>query len=260
MHRLDLPALATALVAGLVVAPLAHAQTTVIDPTGPLAQAKELECSRCKKLSSSIPAVTFTQLQQLQQELQTVQWVAQTGQALIQNPNLGTVMALAGQLGLNNDLPISPYAVQGLVSGYGGMTSLSSLTGKLSGLSGLVNGSWSTDHIYTCTDQSFACQQQQQMASSTAGLKGVMGTLYQDLANHVAVLQGLRDKASTATDPAQRENVLEQVALENSWATNTGNQLQASLGMFQAQQQANVNRENEQLSASITAVIAAAPK
>ena len=170
-------------------------------------------------------------------------------------------MALMGQLGLTNDLPINPNAVMGLISGYGGISSgnLSAVTGALSSLNGLVNTSWTTDHVYTCTTNTFACQQQQQLASSTAGLKGTMGTLYQDLANHIQILQGLRTNAGTATDPAQRENILEQVALENAWAQNTGNQLQASVGMFMAQRQANADRENEHLTQDIEAVIAAAP-
>lgn len=242
--------LATALASLAFTAP-AHALITVEDIAAELG----IEKGTVETIRNGV-----TQLQQLSQQLQTVQWLAQETASMIQNPNVGAVMALAGQLGLSQNLPINPYAVQGLMSGYGGMNSLGSLTGKLNGLSGLVNGSWSTDHVATCTDQSFACQQQQQLASSTAGMKGIMGTLYQDLANHVQILNGLRTSASTATDPAQRENILNQVALENSWAVNQGAQVQAASAMFDAQQQANVNRENEHLSASITAVIAAAPK
>ena len=230
----------------------AQAQLAVIDNANLIAQAKSL----LQELKSYA-----TQLQQLQQEIQQVTWLATTAQSMIQNPNLGSVMALMGQLGLTNDLPLNPNAVMGLISGYGGIRSgnLATLTGALSSLNGLVNSSWTTDHVYTCTTDTFACQQQQQLASSTAGLKGTMGTLYQDLANHIEVLQGLRADAGTATDPAQRENVLEQVALENAWAQNTGNQLQASVGMFMAQRQANADRENEHLTQDIDAVLAAAP-
>ena len=235
----------------LAVSP-AQAQLAVIDNSNLIAQAKNL----LQELKSYA-----TQLQQLEQEIQQVTWLATTAQSMIQNPNLGSVMALMGQLGLTNDLPINPNAVMGLISGYGGISSgnLGALTGALSSLNGLVNTSWTTDHVYTCTTNTFACQQQQQLASSTAGLKGTMGTLYQDLANHIQILQGLRASAGTATDPAQRENILEQVALENAWAQNTGNQLQASVGMFTAQRQANVDRENEHLTQDIEAVIAAAP-
>lgn len=234
----------------LSVAPSAHAQITVYDPTGLLAQAKSLY----QELQSYT-----TQLAQLQQEIQTVTWAATTAQSLIQNPNLGTAMALMGQLGLSQDLPVNPMQIQGLLTGVSSMNSLSSITGAFSSLNGLVNSSWSANHVYTCNDQSWNCQQQQQQANSAAGLQGTMGTLYQDLANHIQILQALRTSAGTATDPAQRENVMLEAALENSWAQNTGAQLNSAVGTFMAQKQAATDRDEEQFTKSIDAVIAAKP-
>jgi hypothetical protein len=105
----------------LAVSP-AQAQLAVIDNSNLVAQAKNL----LQELKSYA-----TQLQQLEQEIQQVTWLATTAQSMIQNPNLGTVMALMGQLGLTNDLPINPNAVMGLISGYGGISSgnLGALTG-----------------------------------------------------------------------------------------------------------------------------------
>ena len=136
----------------------AHAQIPVTDGGNLIAQAKNL----LQELKSYA-----TQLEQLQQEVQSVMWAAQTAQSFIQDPNLGTAMALMNMVGIDNPLPINPYAVQGLVSGYGGMNSLSGLTGKLSSLNGLVTSSYSADSVYTCTDGSYACARQQRAGLSS---------------------------------------------------------------------------------------------
>ena len=110
----------------LAVSP-AQAQLAVIDNSNLVAQAKNL----LQELKSYA-----TQLQQLEQEIQQVTWLATTAQSMIQNPNLGSVMALMGQLGLTNDLPINPNAVMGLISGYGGISSgnLAHLIHRIAGI------------------------------------------------------------------------------------------------------------------------------
>ena len=158
-------------------------------------------------------------------------WAAQTAQSFIQDPNLGTAMALMNMVGIDNPLPINPYAVQSLVSGYGGMNSLSGLTGKLSSLNGLVTGSYSADSVYTCTDGSYACARQQQVASSNAGIKGLTSQIYQQLTEHIPVLQSLRTELDTASDPAQREHIMAQLAIENTWTANAQGQLQTVMAL-----------------------------
>ena len=49
-----------------------------------------------------------TQLQQLQQEVQQVQWLISTYQSFVHDPSLGGAMALLGQVGIDNPLPVSP--------------------------------------------------------------------------------------------------------------------------------------------------------
>ena len=166
----------------------AHAQMPVTDTGNLVAQAKNL----LQELKSYA-----TQLQQLQQEVQSVTWAAQTAQSFIQNPNLGAAMALMNMVGIENPLPINPYAVQSLVSGYGGVNSLSGLTGKLSSLNGLVTDSYSADRVYNCADGSYACARQQQVAYSNAGIKGLTSQIYQQLTEHIPVLQSLRTQLGT---------------------------------------------------------------
>ena len=233
------------------VSSAAHAQIPVTDGGNLIAQAKNL----LQELKSYA-----TQLQQLSQQIQQVTWLAQTAASLIQNPNLGAVMQLMNMVGLENPLPVSPYAVQALISGYGGMNSISGIVGKLNSLGSLVTTSYQTDRVYTCNDNSFACQQQRRLAYGDAGLKGVTGEVYSQLAQRIPILKGLREQLSLATTPAQRENVMAQVAIENAWAQNAQGQLQTVVALAGAQQRVDANRENEHLTESIDAVLAAAPR
>ena len=229
----------------------ALAQLPVTDGGNLVAQAKNL----LQELKSYA-----TELEQLSQQVQQVTWLAQTAASLIQNPNLGAAMQLMNMVGLENPLPVSPYAVQGLISGYGGMNSIGGIVGKLNSLGSLVTTSYQTDRVYTCNDNSFACQQQRRLAYSDAGLKGITGDVYSQLAQRIPILQGLREQLSLATTPAQRENVMAQVAIENAWAQNAQGQLQTVTALAGAQQRVDANRENEHLTESIDTVLAAAPK
>jgi hypothetical protein len=229
----------------------ARAQVLTFDAENAIANAKSL----LQELKGYA-----TQLQQLQQEIQQVTWLATTADALIQHPNLGAVMQLMNMLGVSSDLPLNPYAIQGLVSGYGGAGSINNLVGRLRGLGSLVNTSYQTDSLYQCTTDSFGCQQQRQIAAGNAGVKGIAGQIYSDLAAHVPVLQGLRDQLAGATDPAQRENIMAQTQIEQTWVQNATGQLQTALLLNEAQQQTNGARDNERLSKDIEAVIAATPK
>ena len=99
-----------------------------------------------------------------------------------------------------------------------------------------------------------------QVASSNAGIKGLTGQIYQQLAQHIPVLQSLRAQLGTASTPAQREHIMAQLAIENTWAQNAQGQLQTVTALAGAQQRVDANRENEHLAESIDTVLAAAPK
>ena len=175
------------------------------------------------------------------------------------NPNLGSVMGLLNALGLQNDLPLNPFAVQSLLSGYGGMGGLNGVLGQLSSLGNLVNGSFNTDHLFDCTDNSFACQQAKARAAANAGYKGIASQLYTDLANHMTSLTGLRTTLLGASDPKTVADATAQIALEHTWVSNTAAQLQAVTAIAQAQQRVNEQQADEKLSADFAAFIQAAP-
>ena len=137
-----------------------------------------------------------TELQELQADLQLVEQFTFLTESFVHNPNLGSVMGLLNALGLQNDLPLNPFAVQSLLSGYGGMSGLNGVLGQLSNLGNLVNGSFNADHLFDCTDNSFACQQTKARAAANAGYKGIASQLYTDLTNHMTSLGGAADDAA----------------------------------------------------------------
>jgi conjugal transfer/entry exclusion protein len=188
------------------------------------------------------------QLRQLQQQVQTVQWVATTAAGLIHNPSLGGVMTLLNMTGLSNDLPLNPYALHNLATGYGGIGSISS---KLGSLGNLVNDSFGADTIYTCQDETHACQSRREAAASHAGLKGVAMSLYRDLKNHTEALVALRARAAEATDTKDALDVQNQIATEQVYTQNTMAQLQAVQLLGQTQDRVRALRDAEKMDMDI---------
>jgi hypothetical protein len=243
--------LATAIVSPLVAVPMvpARADLPVIDFTSIF---QELQ-SYWQELQSYV-----TQLQQLAQELQTATQMVTMVTNFVANPSLAAAMGLMGMVGLNLDLPINPYVVQSLLSGWGGANSISALTGRLSGLGGLVNTSYGANHLYDCTDNSFACAQSGQVAYSAAGHLGLLSQLYQSITDHNAVLNGLRTDMNSAS-PAEREGATGQATIENAWHTGVAAQIEAINGMAQAQMTINAQQSAEKLRADADAFIKAVP-
>lgn len=234
----------------MLIALPARADLPVVDFGALVGQAKSL-LQQAQSYSA--------QLRQLTQEIQTVTNTAQTVASLAHDPSLGAVMGLAGQLGLSSSMPINPWAVQSLMSGYGGMNTVSGLTGKLSGLGNMINGSYSNDRIYTCTDNSFSCVTQQQSAASYAAYKGSLGQIFQDMASHQPVLQGLRDRLATATTMKDVADAQAQISVENAWVSNQQGQLQTIISLAEAQRHIREQQQDERLTQDIDAYLRASP-
>lgn len=197
-------------------------------------------------------------LQSLQQEIQMVTSTGQLVASTIQHPSIGAAMQLAGIAGIDLDLPVNPYSAMSLTSGYGG--GVAGLTGKLSSLGSLVNGSWQRDSVAVCQDNSYACQQSQAYARSNAGAKGLIGQLYKQTADHLPILQALRQRAETATTPAERENIMEQIQLENTWSQHASNQMQGVVALASVQKEVHQVQVHERLTSDADAVLASAPR
>ena len=197
------------------------------------------------------------QAQQYVTEAQQLAQLVQQYNAFVQNPSLGAALGLMGQTGLGNDLPINPAGLMGLTSGYS--MSLSNLGAKLSALSSLSTASYNQNHVYTCTDQSWACQQQQKRGYGLAGSSGIAQSAYQDLRDHMPVIQALRDQAATATTPAQRENVALALQSETAWNNNLAAQISAAEMQSKSDDAALAQQDNEKTSQSVEATMGAIP-
>lgn len=228
----------------------AHADLPVIDITSIIDQ--------LKAYYQQVQQYT-TQLQQLQQEVQTATSALTMANNFVRDPSLGSAMGLMSVAGINLDLPINPWAVQSLTSGYGGMNSISGLTGKLSTLGSVVNTSYDNNHIYTCTDNNFACTQSNQNGYGSSGTQGMLTQLYQGIVDHNTVLNGLRAQLNSIQDPASREAAIGQAIIEDAWATSQGAQVNTVNGLAAIQTRINQQAMDEAMRQSGKQYVQAVP-
>lgn len=240
------PLTAVLLAAGLTLAAFspADAELPVIDNSNLVQQIK----GYLQDLKSYA-----TQLQQLQQEVQQVQWAISTYQSFVHDPSLGGAMAMLGQVGIDNPLPVSPYAIQTLLNGQGG------ISGTLGALGTLSNSSFSTNHIYSPDDGSWASQQLNANGNGIAGAQGAAMQIFQQVSTHYPVIQALRERLLAATTPKDVADAQAQISAEQAWEQNATAQLQSVALLNSAQDQSNQQRQNEKLDQDIDAVLQAAP-
>lgn len=230
------------LIAALIAVPcVAHAQVPVVDASSIIQEIKSYALQGQQAL---------TQAKQLSQQVQEYY-------SFVQAPSLGQAAALLNQTGLSNDLPINPSSLVGLTSGYG--MSLNGIAGRLGALSNLANTAYTQNHVYTCTNQSWACQQQNERAYGLAGASGIYQSAYQDLRNHMPIVQALQQRAATANTPAERENVLVALASEQAWHDNLVGQLDAAGRQAEIDRENLAQRDNERISDAVDHTIAQIP-
>jgi hypothetical protein len=137
--------LAVALISftGVMPATYARADLPVIDVTA-IADAVKAYAVQIQQLATEIKTwVTenlswLTELKELEEDVQIVSNLVMMVDNFIHYPSLGTAMGLMNMAGLDLSLPVDPYAVQNLLTGYSGVHSITGLTGKLSSLSSLI--------------------------------------------------------------------------------------------------------------------------
>jgi Type IV secretion system proteins len=216
-------------------APVSHAQIPVTDGG--------LNFQAAKTFLQDLKGYA-TQLRQLEQAIQQVQWATAEFNSLVANPSLPAAMGLLQAVGIQNPLPVSPYAIQGLISGQGG------INGTLGALSSFTSGAATTNRVYTCTDNTFACQNSLASANSVAGSQGIAQQVYAQIAAHFPLMASLQRDMLAATTPAERESVMGQIQAEQAWAQQAQGQLQTAQIMLVAEQDNRVQRDNEKLSQS----------
>jgi hypothetical protein len=235
-----------ALLAGLCLAALfgtAKAQIPVTDAASILQQVK----SYAQDIKSyALQAQQYaTQALQYQQEVE--QYIA-----FVHDPTLGAAMGLINQMGLGNSLPLNPYALQQLTSGNGG------LMANLGALGNLTNGSYSQNHVYSPSDGSWNSQQLIAQGNGIAGTQGAAQAAYQNLRDHMPIIQALRDKLLTADNPKDVQDAQAQLEAETLWTHNLNSQLAAVEVDYRTQMDARVQRDNESLEQGIDAFLAQA--
>lgn len=229
---------------GLAALPgTANAQIPVTDAASILQQVKgyALEIKQYATQAQSL----VTQAQQYQQEIE--QYIA-----FVHDPTLGAAMGLMNQAGLGNSLPINPAALQSLVSGGANPSSI------LGALGGLANTSYGANHIYSPTDGSWNSQQLIANGNGIAGTQGASQATYQNLRDHMPVIQALRDRLLAAKTPKDVADAQAQLEAETLWTHNLNSQLAAIEVNYRTQQDARRQRDEESLDQGIDDFIAQA--
>ena len=160
---------------------------------------------------------------------------------------------MLGQVGIDNPLPVSPYAIQTLLNGQGG------ISGTLGALGTLSNSSFSTNHVYSPGDGSWASQQLNANGNGIAGAQGAAMQIFQQVSTHYPVIQALRERLLAATTPKDVADAQAQISAEQAWEQNATAQLQSVALLNAAQAQSNQQRQNEKLDQDIDAVLQGAP-
>ena len=195
----------------------------------------------------------LTQVQQLAHEIQIAANTANMLNSFVQNPNLGSALGVLNATGVAPPLPVNPYAVQGLLSGQGGVT------GALGNLSALTSGMVGSNQLYPPNTGTYAGQSMARNAGSIAGAQATAMSVYQQMSQHFAVLTALRQQAAQATAPAVREAVMEQLQTEAAWGILASGQLQSAYILITAQQAVNTERDNEKLTRDLCVTVNACP-
>ena len=248
----------------VIPATYARADLPVIDVTA-ISDAVKAYALQIQQLATEIKTwVTenlswLTELKELEEDIQTVANLVMLVDNFIHNPSLGAAMGLMNFAGLDLSLPVDPYAVQNLLTGYSGANNIAGLAGKLNNLGNLIPGSFNNDHLYTCSDNSFACIQSQQRANADAGYKGALGKLYSDLVEHNSVINGLRADLNGASDPKTVMDATGQAVVESTWSTQHLAQVQTVNGLAQAQQWIDQQQVDEKYRQDAAAFLAAVP-
>jgi hypothetical protein len=231
------------LFAGVCLAALsspASAQITVVDPASILQQVKSY-VQEIKDYALQTQQYV-TQAQQYQQEVE--QYIA-----FVHDPNLGAAMGLMNQAGLSNSLPINPMALQSLVSGN------ASPVGMLGALGSLANTSYGANHVYSPTDQSWNSQQLIANGNGISNTQGAADAAYQNLRDHMPIIQALRDKLVLARTPKDVADAQAELEAETLWTQSMHAQMAAVEVNYRTQMDARRQRDDESLEQGIDAFI-----
>jgi type IV secretion system protein VirB5 len=190
------------------------------------------------------------QIQLLQQQVQTVMSVYN---AISHVTDLGSAVSALGLLGIQNPLPVNPYAVQNLLSGRGSITGMSASIGSL------FNSNLSSSHVYTPNGSSYQEGLLSRNATSIAGMQGLAGQLYQSMSQRLPLLAELQARLETATTQKDVDDLQARLLAEQSYIQAQGVQAQSLAMMQVSAYQSRQQEHDEQRQQELDSIIAANP-
>jgi hypothetical protein len=165
-------------------------------------------------------------LQQGQQQIQEAQMMynAVTGVR-----DIGSAASALGVLGIQNPLPINPWAAQSLMNGTGGTQ------GMVSSLGSLYSGASTANQVYVPSIRGWVGDQLRQQQQGIAGNQAMQLQLYQAAGQRAAAINDLRARMAVARDPATREALAGQISAVQADIANQQAQSMAVMGYGQQQ-------------------------
>lgn len=187
---------------------------------------------------------------QINGDLQRAMYLRQTLEAATRVTDLGSAVAVLNQLGIQNPLPVNPYALQGLLTGQGGAT------GMAGNLGGLYNSTLHGNGVYALRTDSWITRQIAANGAGIAGAQAVALQLYQSATERVAGLNELQRRIDSAPDTSEREALIARFGAEQSYIQNAQVQAQTVAAYMAAQYQLREQQREERLHQSIDEVLA----
>jgi hypothetical protein len=161
-----------------------------------------------------------------------------TYQAVTGVRSMGGALSAMSMLGIQNPLPIDPYALQNIISGAGGPS------GMVASLGALYTGNRALNTVYTPGMTDWAAQQMIYSGNSLAGTQTLVQRLFQATGDRLQQLVGLRTRLASATDPKDIWDLQAQIAAaqsdmqaQHAQATHISTLAQMQPQVFQQQSQ-----------------------
>jgi type IV secretion system protein VirB5 len=163
--------------------------------------------------------------------------------------DLGSAVSALGALGIQNPLPVNPYAVQGLMNGSGGTS------GMLANLGSLYTGTLGANRVYQTNGDGWMAKQINANGGGLAGAQALALQLYQSAAQRIPLLNALQSRISTVSDPSEREALIARLGAEQAYIQNANVQANALGNYMLAQFQVVQQHRAERLQQDIDAVL-----
>lgn len=187
------------------------------------------------------------QLMAMEREFQQLQ---STYYALAHVTDLGSAVGALSMLGIQNPLPVNPWAVQGLLNGTGGTQ------GMLSSLGGLYRGSLDSRRVYEVPGDDWLSKEINQNGGGIAGAKALAMQLYQSASERAQLLPQLQSLLGVTRDQTERETLIARIGTEQAYIQNQQVQAQTIATAMQAEFMGREQRREEHMQQSIDEVIA----